>query len=47
MQTAAGRMEHMVDFYGLVDIDVLDRMILQQLAGHGTGGSDDGSDRGS
>ncbi|PPG12884.1 hypothetical protein C5D36_14470 [Rathayibacter sp. AY1C6] len=43
MQTAAGRMEHMVDFYGLVDIDVLDRMILQQLAAHGADDSDRGS----
>jgi hypothetical protein len=25
-------MEHMVDFYGLVDIDVLDRMILLQVS---------------
>jgi hypothetical protein len=43
MQSAAGRMEHMVDFYGLVDIDVLDRMILQQLAAHGADDSDRGS----
>ncbi|WKK70540.1 DUF6339 family protein [Rathayibacter oskolensis] len=30
-RTPAGRMEHLIVFYGLVDIDVLDRMILLQV----------------